>query len=71
MFVRAKKLSSIYLSVKNFFRRLRVHVEVPPTAEMMAIMVKMIIEVPSILAIATLEMQGWVSESFPYKYRSR
>jgi hypothetical protein len=43
--------------IENFFRRLEVYLEVPPTAGMVEIMVKVMVEVLSILAIATKEVK--------------
>jgi hypothetical protein len=46
-----------------FFRRLEVYTEVEPTPEMMDMMVQIMVEVLSILGIATKEMkQGRMSE---------
>ena len=52
-----------------FFRRLETYTQVPPTTEMMDILVQIMVEVLSILGIATKEIkQGWMSEYFAYKY---
>jgi hypothetical protein len=49
--------------MENFFRRLEVYTEVPPTAEMMGMMVKIMVEILSILGIATKEIKkGRTSE---------
>jgi len=49
--------------IENFFRRLEAYTEVPPTPEMMDMMVKIMVEVLSILAIVTKEIrQGRISE---------
>jgi hypothetical protein len=46
-----------------FFRRLEVYTEVEPTAEMMDMMVRITVEVLSILGIATKEIkQGRISK---------
>jgi len=59
-------LIDIFERIENFFRRLEVYIEVPPTPEMVVIMVKIMVEVLSILGIATLEIkQGRTSKSFP------
>jgi hypothetical protein len=56
-------LLDIFEHVENFFRRLEVYAEVPPTPEMIDIIVKIMVEVLSILAIATKEIkQGLLSE---------
>ena len=49
-------LVNIFESIENFFRRLETYIEVPPTAGMTDIIVKIMIEVLSILAIATKEI---------------
>ena len=56
-------LIDVFERVENFFRRLETYAEVPPTAEMMDIIMKIMVEVLSILAIATKETkQGRMSE---------
>ena len=46
-----------------FFRRLEIYTEVPPTTEMMDIIIQIMIEVLSILGIATREIkQGRMSK---------
>ena len=56
-------LIDIFGRIENFFRRLEVYTEVPPTAEMMDMMVKIMVEILSILGIATKEIkQGRTSE---------
>lgn len=50
-------LIDLFERIENFFRRLEVYIEVPPTAGMMDIMVKILVEVLSILAIATKEVR--------------
>ena len=56
-------LIDIFERIENFFRRLEVYAEVPPTAEMMDMMVKIMVEILSILGIATKEIkQGRTSE---------
>ncbi|KAI0000832.1 NACHT domain-containing protein [Russula compacta] len=57
--VRASRdtLADIFERMDNFFRRLSVYTEVPPTAEMTDINIKIMIEVLSILAIATKEIK--------------
>lgn len=50
-----------------FFRRLETYTQLSPTAEMMDIIVRIIVEVLSILGIATKEMnQGRLSEYLVY-----
>ncbi len=50
-----------------FFRRLDVYTTVPPTNEMMDLIIQIMAEVLSILGIATKEInQGRMSKYFPY-----
>jgi hypothetical protein len=52
-----------------FFRRLDIYTKVPATMEMMDIIVQIMVEVLSILGIATKETkQGRMSEYLSYKY---
>ena len=52
-----------------FFRRLETYTQVPPTTEMMDMIVQIMVEVLSILEIATKEIkQGRMSEYFAYEY---
>jgi len=52
-----------------FFRRLETYTQVPPTTEMMDMIIQIMVEVLSILGIATKEVkQGRMSEYFAYKY---
>ena len=65
MDVRASQdtLIDVFERVENIFRRLETYAEVTPTAEMMDIIMKIMVEVLSILAIATKETkQGRTSE---------
>jgi len=51
-----------------FFRRLEVYIEVQPTTEMMDMIVQIMVEVLSILGIATKKIrQGRMSKYFSYK----
>ncbi len=51
-----------------FFRRLEVYIEVQPTTEMMDMIVQIMVEVLSILGIATKQIrQGRMSKYFSYK----
>ncbi len=50
-------LATVFERIENFFRRLETYVEVTPTAGMMDIMVKIMVEVLSILSIATKEIR--------------
>ena len=56
-------LVDIFERIENFFRRIENYTEIPPTPEMMDIIGKILVEVLSILAIATKEIkQGRTSE---------
>ena len=56
-------LIDIFVRIEGFFQRLESYTEVRPTAAMSDVIVKIIIEVLSILAIATKEIkQGRSSE---------
>ena len=56
-------LVDIFDRIENFFRRVEVYIAVPPTPEMLDMMVKIMVEVLSIFAIATKETtQGRTSE---------
>ena len=56
-------LIDIFERVENFFQRLEVYTEVPPTPEMINMMVKIMVEILSILGIATKDIkQGRTSE---------
>ena len=48
-------LTHVFERIENFFRRLETYVRVPPTPGMTDMIVKIMIEVLSILAIATRE----------------
>jgi hypothetical protein len=62
-------LIDIFERIENFFRRLENYAEVPPTPEMMDMIGKIMVEVLSILAMATKEIkQGRTSELFINKY---
>jgi transposase len=50
-------LASVFERIENFFRRLETYVEVPPTAGMTDIIVKIMVEVLCILSIATKELK--------------
>ena len=59
MDVRASQaiLIDIFERMENFFQRLKIYTKVSPTPGMTDIMVKIMAEVLSILAIATTEMK--------------
>src|SRR6266851_991612 len=63
---RKDALIDLFGRIENFFRRLEVYIEVPPTAGMTDIIVKIMVEFLSILAIATKEIkQSKVSKVTP------
>ena len=52
-----------------FFRRLETYTQVPPTTEMTDIIIQIMVEVLSILGIATKELkQGRMSEYCAFRY---
>jgi hypothetical protein len=56
-------LIDIFERIECFFRRLEIYTEVPPTTEMMDTIVRIMVEVLSILGLATKEIkQGRMSE---------
>jgi hypothetical protein len=56
-------LVDVFERIESFFRRLEVYTEVPPTTEMMDTIIQIMVEVISILGIATKEIkQGRMSE---------
>ena len=59
MDVRASQaiLIDIFERMENFFQRLEIYTKVTPTPGMTDIMIKIMAEVLSILAIATIEMK--------------
>ena len=62
-------LIDVFERIEMFLRRLETYTQVPPTTEMMDIIIRIIVEVLSILGIATKEIkQGRMSEYFAYKY---
>ena len=50
-------LIDIFVRIENFFKRLESYTEVPPTDAMTNVIVKIMTEVLSILAIATKEIK--------------
>jgi hypothetical protein len=60
-------LIDIFERMENFLQRLEFYTEVSPTLEMIDLITKILVEVLSILAIATKEIkQGRISERFLY-----
>ena len=56
-------LIDIFVRIESFFKRLETYMEVQPTAAMTDVIVKIVVEVLSILAIATKQIrQGRSSE---------
>ncbi|KAH9055258.1 hypothetical protein EDB87DRAFT_1642436 [Lactarius vividus] len=65
-------LVDVFERMENFFKRLETYTEVPPTAGMSDIIVKIMVEVLGILAISTKEIkQGRTSTSWPERGNSR
>jgi len=59
-------LMDIFERIENVFRRLETYVQLPPTTEMMDIIVKVMTEVLLVLALLTKEIkQGKLSEFIP------
>jgi hypothetical protein len=62
-------LADILERIGMFFRRLEVYAEAQPTTEMMDIIVQIMVEVLSILGIATKEIkQSRISKHLLYRY---
>lgn len=60
-------LASVFERIENFFRRLDTYIKLPPTSGMTDVIVKIIVEVLSIFAIATKEIkQSRASELISY-----
>ena len=56
-------LIDLFERIENLFKRLEIYAEIPPTYAMMDLIVKIMVEVLGILAIATKEVkQGSASE---------
>jgi hypothetical protein len=69
MDVRASQdnLINVFERMESFFRRLEIYTRVSPPREMIDMIVKIMVEVLSILGIATKEIKrGRMSMSFPY-----
>jgi len=61
-------LADIFERIETFFRRLEIYTEVPVTTEMMDIIIQIMVEVLSVLGIATKEIkEGRTSEYSQYK----
>ena len=59
-------LADLFERIENFFKRLDSYIEVPPTEAMTDMIVKIMVEVLNIFAIATKEMkQGRASVLLP------
>jgi len=50
-------LATVFERIENFFGRLETYIEVPPTAGMINIIVKIMVEVLCILSIVTKEIK--------------
>ncbi len=61
-------LIDVFERIEMFFHRLDVYTQVPRTNEMMGLIIQIMVEVLSILGLATKEIkQGRMSKNFPYK----
>ena len=64
-------LIDIFERIEMFFRRLEVYAELPSTMEIMNIIIQIMVEVLSVLGIATKEIrQGRMSKYLLYKYEN-
>ena len=64
-------LIDIFERIEMFFRRLEIYLEVPSTMAMMDISIQIMVEVLSILGIATKEVkQGRMSKTFLCKHEN-
>ncbi len=61
-------LIDIFVRIESFFKRLESYTEVPPTAAMTDVIVKIMIEVLSILAIATKDIKQGRPSALIYVY---
>ncbi|KAF8488440.1 hypothetical protein F5888DRAFT_1292864 [Russula emetica] len=64
-------LIDIFVRIESFFKRLESYTEVPPTAAMADVIVKIMVEILSILAIATKEIKQGRSKKFVKKLLGR
>jgi hypothetical protein len=63
------KLIELFNRVEHFFGRLEIYTDITPTTAMMDIIIKIMIEVLTILAIATKEVKrGRLSELMSYRF---
>jgi hypothetical protein len=58
-------LIDIFERIKNFFKRLETYMEVPPTTAMTDIIVKIMVEVLNVFAIATKEIRQGRTSKLP------
>ena len=57
-------LADLFERIENFFKRLESYTEVPPTEAMTDMIVKIMVEVLNIFAIATKEMKQGRARTF-------
>ena len=63
-------LIDIFERIEMFFRRLEIYTELPSTMDMMDTIIQVMVEVLSILGIATKEIrQGRMSKYFPQRHK--
>ena len=63
-------LIDIFERIENFFKRLETYTEVPPTAAMTDIIVKIMVEVLNIFALATKEIRQGLTSKPPIRFLS-
>jgi hypothetical protein len=63
-------LIDLFERIENVFRRLEVYIEVPPTAGMTDAIVKVMVEVLRILAIATKEIKQRFASELTFSNKS-
>ena len=65
-----RPLIDIFERIENFFKRLETYTEVPPTAAMTDIIVKIMVEVLNIFALATKEIRQGLTSKPPIRFLS-
>jgi hypothetical protein len=61
-------LIDIFERIENFFKRLETYTEVPPTVAMTDIIVKIMVEVLNVFAIATKEIRQGRTSELPIRF---
>jgi hypothetical protein len=57
-------LADLFGRIEDFFKRFKVYIESSPTIELLEVLVKVVVEVLSILSIATKEMEQSLASAF-------